>query len=153
MIALAREKGMPAIADTMLEKLVGVTTHAHRPAVVAAVRSLILQTSVEATVAALAAMRDRPDAAKQLPRVACPTLVIVGEEDALSPPALAESIAQAIPRAARGHPQSRSHVEHGGARSSECRAARIHYRTVLTLLFAGSTAHLLYRSQPPPSDL
>ncbi|MCK7492374.1 MAG: alpha/beta hydrolase [Comamonadaceae bacterium] len=35
----------------------------------------------------------------QLPRIGCPTLVIVGREDVATPPAMAQVIAQAIPGA------------------------------------------------------
>ena len=44
-------------------------------------------------------MRDRPDARERLREIAIPTLVLVGEEDALTPPADAEAMAAAIPGA------------------------------------------------------
>ena len=50
-------------------------------------------------VNALKALRDRPDATPFLGRIAVPTLVIVGRDDALTPPAAAEKLAAAIPGA------------------------------------------------------
>ena len=47
----------------------------------------------------LTAMRDRPDARDRLREIAIPTLVVVGEEDALTPPADSEEMAEAIPGA------------------------------------------------------
>ena len=46
---------------------------------------------------ALAAMRDRPDLVASLASIAVPTLVIVGEHDAITPPAGAEKMSKAIP--------------------------------------------------------
>jgi len=51
-------------------------------------------------VGALAAMRDRPDSTDLLPALqGLPTLVVVGAEDAITPPAAAEAMAKAIPGA------------------------------------------------------
>jgi 3-oxoadipate enol-lactonase len=53
--------------------------------------------SDEGLAAALEALRDRPDSRPLLPDVRVPALVLVGEEDGLTPPALAESMHRAIP--------------------------------------------------------
>lgn len=45
------------------------------------------------------AILDRPDSRPDLARIAVPTLVAVGEEDVLTPPALSEEMAAAIPGA------------------------------------------------------
>lgn len=45
------------------------------------------------------AIMDRPDSRQTLPRVACPTLVLCGEEDRLTPLARHEEMAAAIPGA------------------------------------------------------
>ena len=47
----------------------------------------------------LKALRDRPDAAPFLRQIAVPTLVLVGREDALTPPATAENLTAGIPGA------------------------------------------------------
>jgi pimeloyl-ACP methyl ester carboxylesterase len=46
-----------------------------------------------------AAILGRPDGRAELKRIACPTLVLCGEDDALTPPPLAEEMAATIPAA------------------------------------------------------
>jgi pimeloyl-ACP methyl ester carboxylesterase len=53
--------------------------------------------SDEGLLAALEALRDRPDSRPLLPNIQVPVLVLVGEEDGVTPPALAESMHRAIP--------------------------------------------------------
>lgn len=52
-----------------------------------------------ALVTALAALRDRPDRTAEAARIACPTLVMVGAEDQITPAAEMKALAQAIPQA------------------------------------------------------
>lgn len=96
MMALAEAEGPAAIAREMLPKLVGETTRRERPAVVATVRELIAATSAGAIRAALGAMMARPDSTPLLGSIAAPTLVVVGEEDTLTPPANAETLHRGI---------------------------------------------------------
>ena len=98
--AMARESGAGAIADAMLPKLLGAGTAARAPEIVARVRRMITETPVPGIVGALSAMRDRPDSTGLLPTLGeLPTLVVVGEEDVLTPPDAARRMAQAIPHA------------------------------------------------------
>jgi pimeloyl-ACP methyl ester carboxylesterase len=61
---------------------------------------MMASTPVAGIVGALGAMRDRADSTELLPALAgLPTLVIVGEDDALTPPAQARAMADAIPGA------------------------------------------------------
>jgi pimeloyl-ACP methyl ester carboxylesterase len=53
----------------------------------------------DAVVAALAALRDRPDRVADLGRIRVPTLVIAGADDGLIPAAAAETLADGIPGA------------------------------------------------------
>jgi pimeloyl-ACP methyl ester carboxylesterase len=92
MMALVDEEGPAAIAREMIPKLVGETTRRERPAVVATVRELIAANSSGAIRAALAAVMARPDSTPLLGSITAPTLVIVGEEDVLTPPASAEKL-------------------------------------------------------------
>jgi 3-oxoadipate enol-lactonase len=98
--ATAREQGAEAIADTMLPKVLGRTTLEDGTATVERVRGIMAATPVAGMVGALGAMRDRPDSTDMLPELAgLPTLVIVGDEDEVTPPAQARSMADAIPGA------------------------------------------------------
>lgn len=54
------------------------------------------QQKPEAVCAGIRALRDRPDRRAELTGIACPTLVIVGTEDKISPRAEMAEIAHAI---------------------------------------------------------
>lgn len=100
MIAAARSGGAAAIADRMLPLLLGRSTRQAQPLLVQQVREMIHRTPVPGLVGALSAMRDRPDATSLLASIDVPTLVIVGEEDEVTPPPLSRAMAAAIPGAA-----------------------------------------------------
>jgi 3-oxoadipate enol-lactonase len=99
MIAFARENTAEAVVEQMLPKLLGEFTRTNRPDVVAEVGRIGSAQSVDGVAAALAALRDRPDATPALSSIRVPTLVIVGAEDALTPPDVARKLADAIPGA------------------------------------------------------
>jgi pimeloyl-ACP methyl ester carboxylesterase len=82
--------------ESMLPKLVGATTLGQRPEVVAEVRHIAAGQVAAGIVGALKALRDRPDARGGLAAIAVPTLVIVGSEDVLTPPAVARELAGRI---------------------------------------------------------
>jgi 3-oxoadipate enol-lactonase len=94
-IALVRTRGVPAYLEKQLPRLVA----AQAPdSVRNELRTLGAQRP-EAVIAGLEAMRDRPDRRGELGRIACPSLVIVGAEDALTPPDEARAMARSIPGA------------------------------------------------------
>lgn len=99
MIALVEDKGPAAVADLMVPKLLGATTTQSQPDLPEAVRTLILRNTPEAIASAARAMKGRPDSTSLLPDVSCPSLVICGEEDELTPPADASAMAAALPDA------------------------------------------------------
>jgi pimeloyl-ACP methyl ester carboxylesterase len=57
------------------------------------------QNSARGIVGALRGMAIRPDRRADLARISVPTLVLVGEEDVITPPAEAQALAEAIPNA------------------------------------------------------
>ena len=96
MVQLARERGVDAIADEMVPRLVGETTHRERPDVEARVHALAASGSVDGVIGALEAMKTRPDSTPLLASIHVPALVIVGEEDVITPPALSVAMQDAI---------------------------------------------------------
>ncbi len=96
MIALARERGSGAIADAMIGSMVGVRTREKCPEVVDAVHRMLARAPVDGVIGALEAMRDRPDATPSLGTIDVPTLVVVGEDDVLTPPGEAALLHAAI---------------------------------------------------------
>jgi pimeloyl-ACP methyl ester carboxylesterase len=69
------------------------------PALVAHVQRMAARPTPAAIVATMRATAVRPDFRPLLGKIACPTLVIVGEHDALTPPDAARVIQQSIPGA------------------------------------------------------
>jgi 3-oxoadipate enol-lactonase len=100
LLATIADRGPTGVADAMLPKLLGETTRTRRPTVCAEVRRLIERQTAEGLRRAVVRLRDRPDAERQLRGIAVPTLVIVGEEDEVTPVAEARRLAAAIPGAA-----------------------------------------------------
>jgi 3-oxoadipate enol-lactonase len=98
MIERARTGGPAAVADAMLPKLLGPTTRARRPALPPLVRQMIERERVDGIVGALEAMLARPDSTADLARIRCPALVIVGDEDEITPPADADMMHNQIAR-------------------------------------------------------
>lgn len=96
MIALARERGSGAIADAMIGGMVGARTREKCPEVVDAVHRMLESAPVDGVIGALEAMRDRPDSNESLGTIDVPTLVVVGEEDVLTPPGEAALLHAAI---------------------------------------------------------
>ena len=68
-------------------------------AVVARARELTLAQPITALVTVQETIRDRVDSRPTLPTIDVPVLVLVGEEDRLTPPADAEAMAAALPDA------------------------------------------------------
>lgn len=98
LVALAEREGVRKAAETMLPVLVH-TSRLTDKALVEAVLQMGPDIGIEAFKRQQAALMTRPDSAPLLPAIRCPTLVIVGDADALTPPDLSREIAAAIPGA------------------------------------------------------
>jgi pimeloyl-ACP methyl ester carboxylesterase len=96
MIELVGARGPVAVAEEMLPKLLGETTRRSRPAVVEQVRSLATSSSAEAIAGALRVLMTRPDSTPQLGSIHVPTLIVVGDEDTVTPPSAAAEMHRAI---------------------------------------------------------
>ena len=99
LLALVREKGaagVAALADEMLPKLLASSTREHHPDVVERIRGLVLANPPEAIAGALTALMTRADSTPLLKSIHCPTLILVGDRDTVTPPALSEEMHRAI---------------------------------------------------------
>jgi 3-oxoadipate enol-lactonase len=92
----ALSEGMRPIADAMLPKLLSARTREGAPEVVARVREMMLKVSPEGAAAALRGMAARRDQTELLSKIDVPALVVVGSEDAVTPPAEAEAMRERI---------------------------------------------------------
>lgn len=89
-------EGTSALRETLVQGLLGEHTLATRPALVEQVRRLT-DNAPAAFLAALEAMKGRPDHTGDLASIAVPTLAFVGAQDRLSPPDVVRSWQEAIP--------------------------------------------------------
>jgi 3-oxoadipate enol-lactonase len=93
---LVRARGTSAAATELLPKLLGATSQRERPQTTAEVRRLIEANQMGGIDGAIHALISRPDSTPDLPRISCPTLVLVGQEDSITPTADAEALSRAI---------------------------------------------------------
>lgn len=97
LVTRVRDQGALAAAEAMLPRFF---TPSVPPEIIQLVRDMIVRTPVSGIVGALTSMRDRPDSTPLLSTlVGVPTLVMVGDEDVITPPAISQAMTGAIPDA------------------------------------------------------
>lgn len=104
--ATADRRRMMKLAETDFERVVNALlprllapAHMRDAKLVAVVKAMAKDTGVEAYRRQQEAIIGRVDSRPHLGKIACPTLVLCGKEDALTPVALHEEMANAIPGA------------------------------------------------------
>lgn len=97
LIDKVRVEGAEAIADT--SKMFSQHTHTTQPELVERMALIMRATAVDGIVGALTAMIERPDATPVLQDTEVPALVVVGQEDPLTPPDEAQAMQAALPDA------------------------------------------------------
>jgi pimeloyl-ACP methyl ester carboxylesterase len=95
LIQLAEQGRFAEITDDQFPLLVHRSRHGDT-ALKAAVRAMNEETGAEAYLRQQQAIIGRADSRPSLAAITCPTLVLVGDEDQLTPPALAHEIAAGI---------------------------------------------------------
>ena len=95
--SVARE-GVEVLVELQMERLLAPDSLQDED-LVEDVRAMILENSPDGAVAALGAMRERPDSRPLLGEINVPTLVIGGEEDGISSPEVMGAMAAEIPGA------------------------------------------------------
>ncbi|HEX2174476.1 MAG TPA: alpha/beta hydrolase, partial [Nocardioidaceae bacterium] len=96
---LEKQGSNRVLAHEVLPTLVGETTRQEHPETVAWLREIVEDADPLGAAWAQRAMAARGDSFQTLRRVEVPTLVIVGEQDELSPPADARAMVEAVPGA------------------------------------------------------
>jgi pimeloyl-ACP methyl ester carboxylesterase len=89
-------EGPEAVASVFVPGLLGATTQARDPRLVAWVRETILANPPRGIANALFGLAARPDSTPSLAAMRVPALVLCGEEDVLTPPAESEALHAAI---------------------------------------------------------
>ncbi|HYL56394.1 MAG TPA: alpha/beta fold hydrolase [Gemmatimonadales bacterium] len=99
LIAAVERHGADALTDRLLPRLLAPVTQTTQPEVAEQLQEMAQRWSVPALVGALRTLRDRPDSSDTLRSVRLPTLVLVGDDDAIAPPATALAMAKLVPDA------------------------------------------------------
>ncbi|MGA9763649.1 MAG: alpha/beta hydrolase [Rhodomicrobium sp.] len=94
-ISMAQAGGFSAIPALMFPQLVHADRRDDRD-LKAIVEEMALETGPEAFIRQQTAIMGRPDSRPTLSGITCPALVLVGDGDKLTPPAIAQEIAQGI---------------------------------------------------------
>jgi len=91
------DEGVEVLIELQMRRLLARYTLEKNEEVVEEVHNMILESSPGGVVAALGAMRERPDSTPLLKEIEVPTLVIGGEEDGISSPEVMGAMAEKIP--------------------------------------------------------
>ena len=97
LLKLAEEQGAAGVLADMESKLLGDTSRRERPDAVEHVRDIAKRNSNESIAGMVRALMSRKDSTPILPGIRVPTLIAVGEEDTITPPALSQQMHAAIP--------------------------------------------------------
>jgi pimeloyl-ACP methyl ester carboxylesterase len=95
-IRVAETQGTTAVANMQIAGLVGKSTRDKRPDIYDALHRMIAQGGVEGIIGGARAMMSRPDSTATLATIDVPTLIVVGEEDAITPRKDAEALHRGI---------------------------------------------------------
>ncbi len=87
------------VVEAMLPKLFSPLTRVNKPYLIEFAHNLMIKTPARAVAGALRGMAERPDRTGDLPRIHLPTLVLVGQDDVITPPDEARTMAGALPNA------------------------------------------------------
>jgi 3-oxoadipate enol-lactonase len=99
LLTVLEHDGPQGVAREMMPRLLGASTREHNPGAEETVRLLIKRQSPGAIRDAIHRMMERPDSRPLLPTITHPVLVVVGEEDTLTPPSESEALVAALPNA------------------------------------------------------
>lgn len=96
MQVVAQDQGSSAIANQLINGMVGPTTRLKNPELVDELHRMMSLAPEDGVVGALEAMMTRPDSTPTLATIDVPTLIIVGDEDVLAPVTEARTMHLAI---------------------------------------------------------
>jgi len=100
LMALSQRKDLGKAMKRLLPQLLH-PDHAKNPILVQTVEGMAQRVGHSAFVRQQQAIINRPDSRPDLSQIDCPTLVVCGQDDQLTPPPLAKEITDAIPGAQR----------------------------------------------------
>lgn len=98
LLDLAAEEGMDRVCDLLMPRFLGAARR-DDPALAATVRRMFSDTGPAAFSRQIHLIMSRPDSRPDLRHIQCPTMILVGRDDILTPVAAAEEMAAEIPHA------------------------------------------------------
>jgi 3-oxoadipate enol-lactonase len=106
----ALRRGAVAAIERNLAKMTSDWTRSNNPEIAEQIKIWMFEADSQATANALRAMAQRPDTTEILSSLKIPVLLIVGEEDPVTPPAEMEKMAALIPNATLVKISNASHM-------------------------------------------
>jgi pimeloyl-ACP methyl ester carboxylesterase len=97
LITTVQRDGVGAVVPGMIPSQLGVTTRRDNPVLVERLEVMLRRAPASGVTAAAQALMDRIDSTPTLERITVPTLVLVGDEDTLTPVSDALAMSAAIP--------------------------------------------------------
>jgi pimeloyl-ACP methyl ester carboxylesterase len=89
--------GMKEFATEYVKGVFAPESFERRPDAVKMIQSIVERTAPLSIFGSLLALAARTDTSANLPKISCPTLILVGEKDQLTPPASAQAMKEKIP--------------------------------------------------------
>ncbi len=96
-IAAVKRNGSAAYADDFVSSVFSPATFRAHPEIVETIRRIIARTPPLSIAGTLLALASRTDTTGSLSSVRVPTLILVGEDDTITPPAVARALHERIP--------------------------------------------------------
>jgi 3-oxoadipate enol-lactonase len=96
-IELIKSEGIARYAETFLKAVFALQTFDTNPGIIEEMRRIILSNSPLGVCGALLSMAGRTDSSEALSKIGVPTLILVGEHDAVTPPTAAKDMRDRIP--------------------------------------------------------
>jgi 3-oxoadipate enol-lactonase len=91
-IKLVKKEGVGRFAEGFMKAVFAPQTFGTKPEIIDEIRRIILSNSPLAICGALLAMAGRTDTTETLAKISVPTLILVGEHDAVTPPTAAKTM-------------------------------------------------------------
>lgn len=89
---MVRDSGTADLIEALVGALLGEPSLQKKPDVVQRVKELMAESPPAGFIGALEAMKNRPDSSDELSKIDVPTLVVVGENDSITPPPASRKI-------------------------------------------------------------
>lgn len=93
-----KSNGVGPVAEAMVPKLLGQSSHERHPELASEIDTIIRDTKPEAIIHAQQAMADRPNSIETLSSISVPVLMLFGDEDAITPPSFGQTMSEHLPQ-------------------------------------------------------